>query len=92
MVLLTYVMIVAYVIKAIAYVLYFKKDTKKQRKYIRHMSSFSSFSCWCVACDFQEITWLACETWHQQEKNWKKWSIISIACEASASASEIWKK
>ena len=41
MVLLTYVMIVAYVIKAIAYVLYSKKDAKKQRKCIRDMSSFS---------------------------------------------------
>ena len=43
MVLLTYVMIVAYVIKAIAYVLYSNKDTKKQRKCIRDMSLFSSF-------------------------------------------------
>ena len=32
MVLLTYVMTVAYVIKATAYVLYSNKDTKKQKK------------------------------------------------------------
>ena len=35
-------MIVAYVIKAIVYVLYSNKDTKKQIKCIRDMSSFFS--------------------------------------------------
>ena len=35
-------MIVAYVIKAVVYVLYSNKDTKKQIKCIRDMSSFFS--------------------------------------------------